>query len=216
MKIVLLVCSLLIVVTLAIKGVDVSSSVSQSSWSCILNAGYSYTVVRSYRSDGSVDPNAVSTMTNAAAAGLSVDGYHFPNTNVDPAQQISDDINNLVNGGVTIGTLWLDIEGTQYWQDCNFNQQFLQNMVNQAQSMNVNVGIYSSAVQWSPIMCGAQQFASFPLWYAHYDGVASFNDFQSFGGWSSPSIKQFDGSYSSHNPTVCGVSVDLDYGYPGQ
>jgi len=213
MKVIFLVC-LFIAVTFAVSGVDVSSAVSQTSWSCIASNGYSYAVVRSYRSSGSVDPNAAATISNAAAAGLSVDAYHFPDTNGDPAQQITDDINNLVNAGATIGTLWLDIEGTQ-WQDCATNQQFLQTMVNQAQSMGVNVGIYTSSSQWTPIMCGAQILGNLPLWYAHYDGVASFDDFQPFGAWTSAGIKQFDGSHGSHNPTVCGVSVDLDYGYPG-
>ncbi len=45
-----------------------------------------------------------------------------------------------------------------------------------------------------------------PLWYAHYDGSASFSDYRKIGGWSSPSIKQFKGDTSQ-----CGVGVDLNF-----
>jgi hypothetical protein len=48
--------------------------------------------------------------------------------------------------------------------------------------------------------------ASQQLWYAHYDGSASFADFQAFGGWTKPAIKQFQGTTS-----LCGASVDKNY-----
>lgn len=45
-----------------------------------------------------------------------------------------------------------------------------------------------------------------PLWYAHYDKSPSFSDFTSFGGWSKPTIKQFEGDI-----TVCGADLDKNY-----
>jgi hypothetical protein len=50
--------------------------------------------------------------------------------------------------------------------------------------------------------------ASQQLWYAHYDGAATFSDFVSFGGWSKPNIKQFQG-----DTTLCGAGVDKNF-YP--
>lgn len=44
------------------------------------------------------------------------------------------------------------------------------------------------------------------LWYAHYDGSASFSDFSAFGGWAKPTMKQFAGDL-----TVCGVDLDKNY-----
>ena len=44
--------------------------------------------------------------------------------------------------------------------------------------------------------------------YPHYDKDPSFKDFQVFGGWSKPSIKQFAG-----DETSCGIDVDYNY-YP--
>jgi hypothetical protein len=51
-------------------------------------------------------------------------------------------------------------------------------------------------------------YSDIPLWYAHYDGVAGFGDFESFGGWTKPSIKQFD-----DNGDECGVGFDKNW-YP--
>ena len=48
--------------------------------------------------------------------------------------------------------------------------------------------------------------AAYSLWYAHYDGVANFNDFGAFGGWTKPAMKQFAG-----DTTVCGLDVDKNY-----
>jgi hypothetical protein len=44
-----------------------------------------------------------------------------------------------------------------------------------------------------------------PLWYAHYDNIASFNDFTAFGGWSTPYAKQFGGG------TTCSTLADYNY-----
>jgi hypothetical protein len=49
-------------------------------------------------------------------------------------------------------------------------------------------------------------FTDLPLWYAHYDGKASFSDFSSFGGWKTPYAKQYMGDY-----TLCSFDVDLNY-----
>ena len=42
--------------------------------------------------------------------------------------------------------------------------------------------------------------------YAHYDDNPSFSDFEAFGGWSRPAIKQYEG-----DAVVCGVDIDKDW-----
>ncbi len=47
---------------------------------------------------------------------------------------------------------------------------------------------------WTEIMGHASNcinHADVPLWYAHYDGNASFDDFinTAFGGWKKPNVK---------------------------
>ena len=51
---------------------------------------------------------------------------------------------------------------------------------------------------------GLQQY---PLWYANWDGAKSFSDFEPFGGWTKPAIKQ----YADKGDSDCNVPVDLDW-----
>lgn len=70
-------------------------------------------------------------------------------------------------------------------------------------------GIYSSSLQWESIF-GSVDFSygseDMPLWYAHYDGVDSFDDFPPFGGWTQPYAKQYAGDL-----TICDMGVDRNY-----
>jgi len=91
----------------------------------------------------------------------------------------------------TVGMLWIDVEGTQYWSSSpSANVNFIQGMVDEGNNRGVVLGIYTSNSQWSPIAGGSTQFSGYPLWYPHYDNWASFGDFSSFGGWSWPAMTQ--------------------------
>ena len=54
----------------------------------------------------------------------------------------------------------------------------------------VCVCMYVNACQW--LLCR----------YAHYDGNPSFGDFEPFGGWSKPAIKQY-----AADASVCGKEL---------
>jgi len=195
---------------LATLGVDISQPTSTSAFTCLKNNGYSFAVARVHYSGGGVDTHGAQSIANAWAAGLShVDGYIFPCPHCgDGAAQIRETVNYLKGAGTKYGMLWLDIEGTQYWKDVNYNRAFFTDMANQLNSLQVNWGVYTGKSQWEPIMGSWSGGSSRGLWYAHYDNVANFNDFVPFGGWSKPAIKQFQGDV-----TVCGVGVDRNW-YP--
>ncbi len=117
------------------------------------------------------------------------DIYHYPNLNVSPATQASDVVKSLSG----YGTVWLDVEGS-WTSDKNANCNFLTSLVNAYKSAGKIVGIYSNRNNWINIFGGSgncAKFTSLPIWYAHYDGVASFADWPSstFGGWTKPAMK---------------------------
>lgn len=66
--------------TAGIYGADVSSAVSEQSWSCLKSQhGVQFAVARAFTSSGHFDSACVSTVANARKAGLSpVDVYFFP------------------------------------------------------------------------------------------------------------------------------------------
>lgn len=214
----------------ATLGVDVSQRTYQSAFSCFKSNNYIFALIRVYQSSGRPDPNGPANINDAWNGGMrNVDGYIFPCYSCgNPEQQMKDTVSYLkshnlhlavegedtsnpgnltANVGATVGMLWLDVEGTQYWSTSSSNNiNFLQRMVDEGKRQGVNLGIYSSKYQWDPIMGGSSKFNYLPLWYAHYDNWASFGDFVSFGGWSKPAIKQYAGDVG-----LCGVNVDKNY-----
>jgi hypothetical protein len=199
----------------------------------MVSSGESFAIVRVYQSSGHPDSNGPASINDAWAGGMSyVDGYIFPCYSCgNPAQQMDDTIASLNAGGVrllgqegvpsekelrlhhngtlgsTVGMLWIDVEGTQYWSsNPQSNVNFIQEMVDEGLKQGVTLGIYTSSSQWNPICGGSTQFKNYPLWYPHYDNSASFTDFVPFGGWNSPAIKQYVG-----DTTLCSAGVDLNY-----
>ena len=164
-----------------------------------------------------------STLANAKTGGIQYrDIYNFPCIAAGTAKsQIEADINNVGLGN--FGTIWLDIETNPiggWWPGCRWsktdlvgNCNFITEMINAAQGMGATVGIYSSVDDWGQTVgssCTAG--ASLPLWYANYDGQQSYADFSAFGGWTSPSMKQYQDS--TPIGSACGISADADW-YPG-
>jgi len=105
--------------------------------------------------------------------------------------------------------IWLDIEVYAWSGDQVTNRNFITSLINEGKALGQKLGVYTSYYNWQSIVgidwAGA---ADLPLWYAHYDNSPSFSDFVAYGGWSKPSIKQYNG-----DATDCGVSIDLNW-YP--
>jgi len=134
--------------------------------------------------------------------------FPCPTCSSSAQSQVQSAVTFLQNNNVNYNRFWLDIEGPQYWtSDVGTNVAFFNGLISQLQAMGQNIGVYTSASQWDPIMGGSTSGSPFPLWYAHYDDNPSFSDFSPFGGWSQPSLKQFDGDAS-----VCSADVDLNWG----
>lgn len=200
--------------SLTTKGVDFSTLLTASAASCLLSAGYSYVIPRGYESVGQVDPNVCSSLINAYNAGIKVrDAYFFPDptSSKSAATQMTEFVSYISKNCKTqfSGRLWLDVEGTQYWLgSTSANQAFYKSMVDACKSQVGNCGIYCSQSQWNALFGSSFVYGNtLPVWYAHYDGVASFDDWSThtFGGWKTPYAKQYSGG------TVCSTSTDWNY-----
>lgn len=222
---------------LATRGVDMSQATSQSAFSCMVSNGYTFTIARVYCSSGHPDSNGPTSINNAWKGGMKhVDGYIFPcpTCSTSPQQQVIDTINylkanslqiarreaheesapftvmaNSTVGSATVGMLWIDVEGTQYWTTSySKNINFIQAMVDELNRQGVHFGIYTSSSQWSPITGNSAQFAKYPLWYPHYESPPnpSYSDWKAFGGWQTAAMKQYQGTTSA-----CGGGWDYNY-----
>ncbi|EDR21966.1 lysozyme, putative [Entamoeba dispar SAW760] len=202
--------TLLIASVFAIRGVDMSTLTSVSSFQCFVNNGYTFAIPRCWRSTGSWDPYCANNCANAHAGGMSrVDAYFFPCYSCgNAAGQVNSFWQKVVSNQLKITTVWFDIEGT--WSSSyTANQQFFMEMMNQARAIGIVHGVYVSQHYWNSFFGSSYIYpyaSSTPLWYPHYDHNPSFSDFSSFGGWSTPAIKQYQGTTS-----MCSASVDLSY-----
>lgn len=198
---------------MATFGLDLSyfqGAVSVGTFQCLAASGYEFAILEGTAGNsGVVNPFLGGILNSAKSAGIRyVDVYVFLNFNRgDPRGQIQEVVNAIRNSGAPFdGMIWHDVEGAQYWGNCDENQQFLREALDEVNNLGLKQGIYSSASQWGPIMCGTEEFSNYQLWYAHYDGSPSFSDFSPFGGWNSPAIKQFQGTTS-----LCGTQIDKDF-----
>eukprot|EP00981_Chlorochromonas_danica_P000459 scaffold96_cov167-Ochromonas_danica.AAC.66 len=184
-------------------GVDISDTLSYSTASCFVSSGLSFVIPRGYCSYGAVDSSVCTSLNNAANAG--------PTCSKSADTQMSELVSYLNANckSAWSGRVWLDIEGTQYWySSTTTNQNWYKALVDSCSTYGVRCGVYSSYYQWSDIF-GTTYFSygsNLPLWYAHYDNNPSFSDFSSFGGWSSPHVKQYAG-----DTYQCSMGVDKNY-----
>lgn len=98
---------ILVVPSLCTLGVDVSQLFSTSTYQCMKNNGYSFAIIRGYCSYGAVDPNIVTNLQNAKAAGLITDIYMFPCRGKSASAQV-DQMMGAIPGNL-YGMIWVDV-----------------------------------------------------------------------------------------------------------
>ncbi|CAP26265.1 Protein CBR-LYS-6.2 [Caenorhabditis briggsae] len=214
MKLLLLVSAFLAVSSAARNGIDLNVPVTVSTFQCVKNAGYSFVIPRIYHSLGTVDTTGVQNVKNARAAGLTdVDGYIFPCPKTScpsAANQVKAALDAVKAAGTHVSTLWLDIERLNWPANHATNRAFIEAMVAEAKAYGQTVGIYTNYYNWQDIV-GLDYHAqsNLMLWWAAYDGVKDFSKYAPFGGWSKPTIHQWE-EITSKGP--CGISgVDMNY-----
>jgi hypothetical protein len=198
---------LLLTLTWGKLGIDISALFTVDDYKCIINAGHGdFLAVRGYRSYGAVDPNLMDNLGNAWAAGFNyVDIYMFPCLKCgNPEDQADTMLSELHDARYNI--IWVDIEIYQWSADINVNRDFIKRMVTELKLRNQIVGIYSDATSWKTIVGDWTELGDVMLWYAHWNGVPSFSDFVSFGGWAKPAMKQYRGDQK-----ICEMDVDFDF-----
>lgn len=196
-------------------GVDLATPTSVEAFQCMVKqGGLQHVTMRAFQSNCYLDPHAVDTLHNAAAAGVVADIYIFPSVgcSMSAVQQIDVTLDHLARNNASFHTLWLDVEdwGWAPIEQCQSNLAWLRPLVARAvQRLGaVRVGIYTMATMWSRIACDSDEFAKqgIRLWWAHWSGGQSLDDFAPFGGWTTAAAKQWQDW-----GVGCGVDVDSDW-----
>ena len=90
-------------------GVDMPTPeiLSQEEAACFVKQGYTMLFIRAYRCYGNIDPNVVTNIKNARAAGITdIDVYMFPCVPCgSPRKQVRDALHNLKDS--EFGIMWV-------------------------------------------------------------------------------------------------------------
>ena len=203
------------------KGLDISifnGVISVDTWKCLINQGYSFTIIEIFNGGYGASKSAVQSAKNAWAAGMQGVGFYAfmcPKCGGNvPASKPIETIKETLGGYSNWVRFWLDVEPCSGCWDSDQNSNI--NYVSDLATAAVNafgsskVGLYTSSGSWSQVVGNNRRanINALPLWYAHWDGKQDMSDSwaYSFGGWSSAHLKQFTGGTK-----VCGLDIDNNY-----
>lgn len=188
----------------AAKGIRVSALTN--AFSCISNQGYDFATVRGYTKHGNVDPNVITNIKNAKNGEFRVvDVYLSPCASCGDAKGQVDALVSTIKGE-SIERIWVEVAAYEWPSNQLENQDFILIMMDTIKRHGKETGILTSLIDWQTIVGDWKVDREFPLWYVDNDDADDFRDYQPFGGWYRPYIKQYAGSYR-----LCDVTVDLNF-----
>lgn len=149
-----------------------------------------------------------------AAGGIEIEAYVYLYWGLSPWNQTPLDRTKaaLQRAAGRVSRLWLDCEDMSN----AFRADQLAECADYLASEGMPTGIYTGRWYWEPYAGNNPDFAHLPLWHAEYlttnllaepqkAAQVNFGAFQSYGGWTRPTLWQFQGTAS-----LCGHSVDLN------
>jgi hypothetical protein len=203
-----------------VYGVDVSEPTSAAQFACLRENGFSFAIVRCFRSVGSPDPACAASVASAWEAGLShVDLYFFPDApRGNATAQAEELLHYIAANNIRFGMVWLDVEQYRWGPDTTANLAFIKELVTtlgDALGGTSRLGMYTSHRSWTPITGGSLETFGLPLWWPRYSRPTPQPGWAStwvpFGGWEQPAIHQYnDAMWPANN---CTGSYDVNF-YP--
>ncbi|GMS92068.1 hypothetical protein PENTCL1PPCAC_14243, partial [Pristionchus entomophagus] len=200
--------------------VDINQQGTSSNFQCLRQNNYATVFVRSYKPDGSgsVDFNAVPNINMAFQAGLGIEVFMTPNptSSKSASAQVDEVVSALVNGGISIRSLWIQVTSPINWSGQASNTNFILTAIQRIRARGIRPGVYTSSYDWQQITNNAGGLGNdVMLWYwnvyssgAGGETAPDFTDFRPFGNWNAADVKQF-----GQNELICGFTANKD-SYP--
>nr|CAD2125000.1 unnamed protein product [Meloidogyne enterolobii] len=115
-------------------------------------------------------------------------------------------LDHLNENNAKFGRVWLSIYGLIHfgWNKYNKtkNIEFIDEMVTTLKERNQTFGFYTNKYNWHEITGNTRKYNDTPLLYYRSDGKNNFNDYNHFGGWEKPTMKEYN-AYTK----ICGIEV---------
>lgn len=184
------------------RAIDVSNysgQINGATISCWRNQGYDHLICGTQRRE------ITRQQLQTAQAEITLDAYVYLYWSRDIAAQVREALETI--SGLNVGRLWLDCEDDAGGRTPEQVVSLIRDAV--AACDNFPNGIYTGRWWWQPSTGDSQEFAGLPLWHAEYTAhpnvLPDFDGFRPYGGWTRPSMWQFQGTTN-----LCGVTVDLN------
>ena len=103
-----------------------------------------------YMGAGSIVPSPLCDVVRNACIHLAASQFPCPLCGTSGASQVQDAVSALQDANANFTMFWFDIEGgSQYWStDISFNQQFFEDMMNEAAKLQIQTGVYTNLNEW--------------------------------------------------------------------
>lgn len=161
----------------------------------------------------------VSSFLPENATAMQNNPYNYPN------------VWNATSPKIILNRLFINLEDTtpnQYFSLNHYeNVDFLNEFVNATQAMGIELGVYTTVLDWNNIMTEVVEkrrvyylskntftevnpFSFLKLWTPRYDQLQDMSFFAAFAGWNSTFIKQTSGG-AKENRRIGGERICSDY-----
>ncbi|CAI4230830.1 unnamed protein product [Auanema sp. JU1783] len=201
------------------SAVDFAQALNTSSFSCLFNSGFRVVFIRGYNPSGlgSFDGNAITNIRNAYSIGVGTEVFMTPApaSSKTGTTQFNELYTALNNNGINIRFIWIQVTSPVNWNsNYSTNLKLIDAIRNAARAKGVGIGFYTNQYDWSQITNGYTGYSKNgdQLWYWRNTGGGtagasppSFVDYYAFGGWTTPSVKQF-----AQTVNVCGIWMNKD------
>jgi hypothetical protein len=210
-----------------------SSTLLSSDFECMVDNGFNFFIQRGFATwhtqhhgiENSVDPNVCIHLHRANRAGLDVKGVFvqpWPRYGVSYATAVTSLKRHLLNNcgtyadiPVYLSVLENDHVGDGWRDSYEVNRHWIEGFLTTCKEYFHTCGVLSSRSAWTSLFhtqtyTNSSVFNGVSLWYSSDESKPNFKDFRSeaasFGGWSTPSMKQF-----VRQTDLCGFSVGNDW-----
>jgi hypothetical protein len=210
-----------------------STALSSDEFTCMAENGFDFFMQRGYVTwrttnrgmQEDVDPNLCSHLRLAYRAGLDVRGVYVqprPRYGVSYSSVVTSLKRELANNcsAWTDVPVFLSVMDNQYsgygWMDSNVaNRRWIEGFMTVCKKYFHNCGVLSSQEVWETVFGSttytSTEFSGVSVWYSSDGSSPNFKSFRdgdlSFGGWTTPTMKQF----VRRNSGLCNMISGLDW-----
>jgi len=199
-----------------INGLEVKSvdNLSWETYDCFAQNGYKLVILKASGATGQLALGAplgfYAAQTNNMEINLYIDPCYKCGNPRDQVDNIYKQMFNHFLDPHEQACTWVHVTGmnNEWDEDPIKNIAFIGEMLDEIEKKGYKTGIYTGDYDWEIVTSNTDQLSKYSLWYGAGSNVENFEDFPGFGGWTTPTMKQYSyGGCSECIPNVCGVIV---------